>query len=485
MAMETKILIVEHDSIDIDLVRRELSKGGIPFISENVQHEAGYRAAIDRFLPDIILSDYSFPSFDGLAAFEIRQSMAPDTPFLFVTGALGEETSVDLIKRGVTDFVLKDKMFTLCPKVNRALVESAERRSKRKVELDLVKSEMRLSRAQQLAHMGSWEFNLVTRELLLSQEACRICGLPSDQSRQSFGAALAFVHPEDLKIVLKKIKRAQVSLSDFSTKIRIVLRSGSTRYIFLECKFEFDQAGMPSGLHGVMHDITETTLLENSLIEERLNHQQEITQAVMTAQEKERAFIGWELQENISQILAATKIYIKMASTNVSNRKIYLGKTCVMVQDALDEIKKISRSLVIPSTHFIGLYGSIRNLLHDTEEINSIAINFQAKDVEEKFMDEKLQLTIFRIVQEQVANILKHAKAPMAAISLTKEHNHVVLRISDNGGGCDTSKKTKGVGIINIRSRTEAYRGNLSILTKPGEGYELKVALPFPYLSAV
>jgi two-component system, NarL family, sensor histidine kinase UhpB len=483
--MKTKILIVEHDSIDADLLRHELSKGGVLFISEIVQNDADYRAAIDRFLPDIILSDYSFPSFDGLAAFEIRQSKAPDTPFLFVTGALGEETSVDLIKRGVTDFVLKDKMFTLCPKVNRALVESAARRSKYKVEQDLAKSEMRLSRAQQLAHMGSWEFNLPANEFLLSEETCRICELPSDQFRQSFTAALAFVHPDDLKIVWKKIKRSRVSLADFSMKIRIVLRSGSVRYIFLECKFEFDPAGKAFGSHGVIHDITETALLENRLIEERLNHQQEITEAVMSAQEKERAFIGWELHENISQILAASKIYIKMASTNVSNRKLYLGKTCVMVQDAIDEIKKISRSLVIPSTHFIGLYGSIRNLLHDTEQINSMAIHFHAQDVDEEFMDEKLQLTIFRIVQEQVANILKHAKAPMAAISLTKEHDQFILRISDNGGGCDTSKKTKGVGIRNIRSRTEAYRGNLSILTKPGEGYELKVALPFSQLVAV
>ena len=63
--MKTKILIVEHDSIDIDLVRRELSKGGIPFISENVQHEAGYRAAIDRFLPDIILSGITLATMAG------------------------------------------------------------------------------------------------------------------------------------------------------------------------------------------------------------------------------------------------------------------------------------------------------------------------------------------------------------------------------------------------------------------------------------
>jgi two-component system sensor histidine kinase UhpB len=484
MAMKTKILIVEHDSIDIELLTNELSKGGILFISETVQNEADYRAAIECFLPDIILSDYSFPSFDGLSAFEIRQSMAPDIPFLFVTGSLGEETSVDLIKKGVTDFVLKDKMFTLCFKVARALAESKARRGKYKAEQDLARSEMRLSRAQQLAHMGSWEFNLVTDEFLLSEEACRICGLQSDNFRQSSNAALAFVHPGDVRIVLKKIKCAQISLTDFSMKIRIVLRSGSARYIFVESKFEFDPAGKVSGLHGVMHDVTETAILENRLIEERLNHQREITEAVMTAHEKERAFIGWELQENISQVLAATKIYIKMASTNVSSRRLYLSKSCMMVQNALDEVRKITKPLAIPSTNFIGLYGRIRNLLHDMREMNSIAIEFQADDALEDMLDEKLQLTIFRIVQEQVTNILKHAKAPMATISLTKEDNHLMLLITDNGGGCDVLKKTKGVGIINIRSRTEAYRGNLSIVTKPGEGYELKVALPFPQISA-
>jgi two-component system, NarL family, sensor histidine kinase UhpB len=477
--MKTKILIVEHDSTDVELLRHELSKGGILFSSETVQNEVDYRAALTCFLPDIILSDYSFPSFDGLAAFEIRQSVAPDTPFLFVTGALGEETSVDLIKKGVTDFVLKDKMFTLCFKVNRALAESKAKRSKYKAEQDLAKSEMRLSRAQQLAHMGSWEFNLSTNEFLWSEETCRIYELRPDEPRQSLSDALAFVHPGDLSILLRKIKRVQLSLADFSMKIRIVLRSGAIRYIFVESKFEFDSDGKAVGLHGVMHDVTETALLENRLVEERLNRQHEITEAVMTAQEKERAFIGWELQENISQVLATSKIYIKLASTNVSNRRLYLSKSCMMVQNALDEVRKISKPLVIPNSNFIGLYGRIRNLLHDMKEINSITIDFQANDVEEDFLDEKLQLTIFRIVQEQVANILKHAKAPMATINLTREQDRIILLISDNGTGCDISKKTKGVGIINIRSRTEAYRGNLSIQTKPGEGYELKVALPF------
>jgi two-component system sensor histidine kinase UhpB len=475
---KTKILIVEHDSIDIELLQHELTKGGIIFISKIVQHEADFRAALTGFLPDIILSDYSFPSFDGLAAFEIRQSMAPNTPFLFVTGALGEENSVDLIKKGVTDFVLKDKMFTLCFKINRALAESKVRQSKHKAEQDLARSEMRLSRAQQLAHMGSWEFNLATSEFLWSEETCRIFALKPGHFRQSFEAALSYLHPEDVRIVLRQVRRAQTSLADFSIKFRITNLSGSTRYIFVESQFEIGTDGKPSGLHGVMHDVTETTLLENRLTEERLSRQREITEAVMAAQEKERAFIGWELRDNISEVLATSKIYIKLASTNVSNRKLYLSKSCMMVQNAIDEVRKISKPLAVPSANLIGLYGRIRSLLHDMREINSITIDFQANDVEEDSLDEKLQLTLFRIVQEQVDNILKHSRAPMATIDLTRERDQIILLISDNGAGCNISKRTEGVGIINIRSRAEAYRGNLSILTKPGKGFELKVTLP-------
>jgi len=481
MTTETKILIVEHDLQDIELLEYELKKGGIRYISKVVQNEEEYIAALQFFLPDIIVSDYSFPLFDGLSAFNLRETMAPDIPFIFVSGAIGEENSVDLIKKGVTDFVLKDKLFTLCFKITRALTESNERRDKDKAEQDLTKSENRLSRAQQLAHMGSWEFNLSTNEFFWSEETCRICGIPPPQSKQSFMAALAFIHPIDLNLVIKEINRTRKARVDPSMNFRIVNRAGMIRYIYLEGKFEFDSAGTLTGIHGIIHDITATALLENKLVEERLSHQRKITEAVMTAQENERAFIGYELQENISQVLAASKIYMKLASTNVNHRKIYLNKSCMMVQDAIEELRKISNTLVIPKTAYIGLFGRIRDLLHDMHRINSIIIDFHANNIEEELLNEKLQLTIFRIVQEQVGNIVKHAKARMADISLNMQHNQIILQISDNGRGCELSKTTNGVGIINIRSRTEAYRGNLSILSRPGEGYKLQVALPMNF----
>ncbi|MGZ5242559.1 MAG: PAS domain S-box protein [Bacteroidia bacterium] len=123
MSLKTKILIAEHDSADLELLVHELTISGINFESQIVDNGKEYALALKNFVPDIILCDYTFPSFDGPEAFKIRQDFAPETPFIFVTGTLGEEVSVELIKSGVTDYVLKDKMFTLIPKIERSLKE--------------------------------------------------------------------------------------------------------------------------------------------------------------------------------------------------------------------------------------------------------------------------------------------------------------------------------------------------------------------------
>src|SRR5688572_30430901 len=124
--LPTKILIAEHDPFDLELLENELKKSGINYISEAVKNEEDYAHALKNFRPDIILCDYTFPSFHGLAALKIREELAPDTPFIFVSGTIGEEKSIELLKNGVTDYTLKERLFTLNPKVKRALKESKE-----------------------------------------------------------------------------------------------------------------------------------------------------------------------------------------------------------------------------------------------------------------------------------------------------------------------------------------------------------------------
>jgi DNA-binding NtrC family response regulator len=126
-----KILILEDNLSDADLLERELKKNGIRFISEIVQTRESFENALETFYPDIILSDYSLPSFDGVTAFNIKQEKSPDIPFIIVSGTIGEERSIELIKSGITDYALKDKLFSLTPKISRALKDAEERKEKR------------------------------------------------------------------------------------------------------------------------------------------------------------------------------------------------------------------------------------------------------------------------------------------------------------------------------------------------------------------
>jgi two-component system sensor histidine kinase UhpB len=240
MIVETKILIIEHDPTDLEILEYELKKGGIKYVSKIVDNEKGYVDALTSFVPDIILSDYNLPAFNGVASFKIRQEMAADTPFIFVSGTIGEEKSIELIKSGLTDYVLKDKMFTLPIKIERALREADVAKLKKKKEAELAQSEEKLARAQQLGHMGSWELNYTTNTLKLSNEAARIFELPINENELSAEVWVNMIHPEDRDQILQTIQVSRESLIDTNYSHRIVCNDGTTKNIYSESKFEFD-----------------------------------------------------------------------------------------------------------------------------------------------------------------------------------------------------------------------------------------------------
>lgn len=121
-----RILMLEDSLMDAELVLYELRKGGLDFVSERVETKVHFEQALIEFEPDVMLLDFELPAFDGLSALNIARSIAPDTPAIFVTGVMGEESAVEMLHRGATDYILKDNLSRLVPAVNRALVELEE-----------------------------------------------------------------------------------------------------------------------------------------------------------------------------------------------------------------------------------------------------------------------------------------------------------------------------------------------------------------------
>jgi PAS domain S-box-containing protein len=226
------------------------------------------------------------------------------------------------------------------------------------------------------------------------------------------------------------------------------------------------------------NDVTERIRLEKELHEQRVLEQKQITEAVILAQERERTEIGKELHDNVNQILGATSLYINTAMTDDTIRQDLLERSIEFISNAINEIRKISKSLITPGIREIGLIESIDDIIEDVKMASSMKIDFDKKSFPEESVDDHRKLTIFRIIQEQLNNIIKHARASEVFISLGLEEESIRLVVADNGRGFDTTRHRKGVGITNIISRTELFNGQVEILSAPGKGCTLTVNLP-------
>ena len=129
-----RLLFVEDSPLDAELIVLALKRGGVEVVVEQVADAAGFEAALERGGYDLILSDYQLPGFDGLAALALARRHAPETPFIFVSGVLGEERAVETLKEGAVDYVLKQRLTRLPSAVRRALDEARERRERREAE---------------------------------------------------------------------------------------------------------------------------------------------------------------------------------------------------------------------------------------------------------------------------------------------------------------------------------------------------------------
>src|SRR5688572_1839258 len=137
MDKELRILLVEDVETDAELEVRELKRAGLRVAHQRVETEDSFRRAIQGFQPHLIISDFSMPQFDGMWALSLARELAPDVPFIFVSGTIGEEYAIRALKNGATDYVLKSNLVRLPASVERALQDNAERAARRKAELEL------------------------------------------------------------------------------------------------------------------------------------------------------------------------------------------------------------------------------------------------------------------------------------------------------------------------------------------------------------
>ena len=472
MKQKLKILHLEDLPTDSEMVSRELKKADVLFEKMLVDSKEDFTTALKEFKPDIILSDHSLPVFDSHEALKIVKEMGIHVPFILVTATVSEEYAVNIIKNGASDYILKDRLQRLPNAVLNAIAQFDREEEKQKTIEALQQSEQKYKVLFENNPMPMW----------IASESLAITDVNEAAINHYGYTRLEFLRlnardlwPEENINIFNK--QAGQSITNRYGIRRHKKKDGSIIMVEMIAN-NIIYKGQPSRLV-LANDITEKLKAEAELANQQAMQQKLITEITIQAQEKERNELGRELHDNISQILSTAKMYLGMVKSGQNVSEDLVEKSYGHVTEAMAEIRKLSHTLVAPSLGDIGLKLALEELIEDTNLHNGLQARLVVDEkFHEKDIDKTKELMLYRIVQEQLNNITKHAKAKESVITLKTGNGNLFLSVADNGVGFDTSQKSKGIGLKNISSRVAFYSGNMNIISAPGQGCTLEVLIP-------
>lgn len=216
--------------------------------------------------------------------------------------------------------------------------------------------------------------------------------------------------------------------------------------------------------------------MEEEQLINKIERQKEISRVILQTQEMERNKFGRELHDNINQILASVNLklgyYLEEPEGNIN-----IIENCRQsLLNAIQETRNLSHHLVMPRFSETSLQDELSLLVEDFDDKQIILL--ETRNLHEKDIPSAIKESIFRIVQEQLSNIHKHANADQVVIQLSNNSGQAILVITDNGIGFDMQHKRKGIGITNIFNRVQSYNGTADIISSPGNGCTLSVKIP-------
>jgi len=259
--VKVHILLLEDRAADAELIERQLQRGGIDPDLTRVETEDAFRDSLMRHPPDIILADYNLPAFDGMAALAIARDAAPEIPFIFVSGGIGEERAVETLRNGATDYVLKDSLTRLPSAVERAVAERVEHLRRTAAETALHDVQQRFRYAMIATHDLIWEWDVrsgtVWTNRVQSHEAL------APETVDTSDRLMALVHPDDRERVSRTMQEALAGTTTTSaSEYRIAAPGGAWRQVIDRRVILRDDAGNAIRLIGAVMDVTDQKLAE-------------------------------------------------------------------------------------------------------------------------------------------------------------------------------------------------------------------------------
>jgi two-component system sensor histidine kinase UhpB len=343
-----------------------------------------------------------------------------------------------------------------------------------------------LAKAQLLAHIGNWRYDIDTKLSVWSEEMFRIFGLEPMPSTPSRIHHKRYIHPDDWPKYEESV-RSILAGKQFEVELRILRPDGSVCNAFTRGEPEYDQSGNIKGLFGTTQDVTERVLAEKTL--KAQSEQLRILSAKLSeAQEVERKRIARELHDQVGQNLTVVGINLNILRSAISKDSLTAHHNCLLDDSMMlvEQTSEFTRSLMAdlrpPDMDDYGLIAAIHWYSERFSMRTGIEVIMKGDEIHPR-PSTHIENNLFRIVQEALTNISKHSHAKKINIRINITENKLKIKISDDGIGFDPGKmhalpENQGLGLMNMAERTESMGGHFSIKSKIGKGTEIAVEVP-------
>jgi PAS domain S-box-containing protein len=344
---------------------------------------------------------------------------------------------------------------------------------------DLRESEDSLAEAQHMAHLGSWLLDTTTKKMTWSAETFLLFGLTRFGIAPDLDDFLRRVHDEDRTRVAAGLQRVIESGEEFTVEHRIRQCDGSIRWVKAIARIA-NKSGRTL-LRGTLMDITE---LKRML--EALKRSQALLRDLTTHQdrvkEEERRRIAREIHDELGQTLLALRIDVSMLEARTGKSHPRLNSKVREVLQHLDATVKTIRTIINnlrPAVLDLGLAAAIEWQVAEFRRRSGISCDVQM-DENEFSVDDTRATTLFRVLQESLTNVIRHANATHVHIELQREGKGLAMKIADNGIGIyqNRRKSVNSFGLIGVEERIHALNGEFSISSTPGQGTTLMIYIP-------
>lgn len=335
------------------------------------------------------------------------------------------------------------------------------------------KMHLAMERFQFLSHATSdtiWDWDIENDRMLYNEGICNILGYPKHEISNIRDWWTENIHKDDISHITGVIEEAfakQQQQLQFEYRFRSA--NGTYKYIYDRAFVLYNSDGTAYRMIGAMQDITY-----------KKEEEYRITKAIVDAQEAERQYLGMELHDNINQLLTGTVLMLGAVSHGPMKKEeiVKLAENCKLhLSTAVEEIRNLSHRLS-PAAFTNSLQEECTLLVDEISRNSSFAASCQFNIIDEKRLGTELKICIYRILQEQLSNISKHAAARNVHISILQNHNNIILKIADDGVGFNPKAQNGGIGLGNIKKRTGYFSGRFTLSTAPGKGCCIEVEIP-------